>query len=129
MINLISKLWGSEEWLVNVNDKFVQYCAKILRLNKGIQCSLHFHAKKDETFYILEGEVLLEVSKNKMLNLEDADIEVYHMKVGDQIRIKPLQPHRFRAYTDKAKILEVSTFHDDKDSYRLEVSKKIEEKT
>jgi len=122
VIKTVKKLWGYEEWLVNEDI----YCAKFLHLNKGYQCSLHFHKNKDETFYILEGEILLELSKNKMLNLKDADIEVYYLKEGQQVRICPMQPHRFRALTDIAKLLEVSTFHSDVDSYRIEKSRKID---
>jgi len=120
VIKEVKKLWGREEWLVNTD----LYCSKFLYLNKGYQCSLHFHKFKDETFYILEGEILLELAKNKMLNLEDADIEVYRLKKGQQINICTFQPHRFRAITNTAKILEVSTTHSDEDSYRLEKSKR-----
>jgi len=53
----VDKDWGRELWIVN-NDK---YCGKILELNKGYRCSIHYHKIKDETFYILEGRVLMEI--------------------------------------------------------------------
>lgn len=46
MLKLITKLWGHEEWLVN-NEL---YCAKFLCLEKGAQCSLHYHEKKIRLF-------------------------------------------------------------------------------
>ncbi len=112
MLKKVKKLWGSEEWLVN-NEK---YCAKFLNLEKGFKCSLHSHKKKDETFYVLEGRVLIEGEGNTTTIL---------YKNGS-IRIKPGEVHRFYALTERAKILEVSTHHDDEDSYRLEKSRKIE---
>ena len=57
MIKWVAKLWGAEKWLVN-NEI---YCAKELILVNGYQCSLHYHKIKDETFYILEGEVEIEM--------------------------------------------------------------------
>ena len=55
-IKKVDKVWGSEEWIVN-NDK---YCGKILNLKKGFRGSVHHHKNKNETFYLLEGRVLLE---------------------------------------------------------------------
>lgn len=105
----IQKKWGNEEWLVN-NEK---YCAKFLNLVKGHQSSFHYHRIKDETFYILEGEVNLEVP-NKVC---------YCLQKNDSYRIYPGRLHRFSAITPTAKILEISTTHCDEDSYRLEKSK------
>lgn len=52
------KLWGQEEILVN-NDL---YCGKRLTvLNKGLACSLHWHLKKLETFFIATGVLYLQV--------------------------------------------------------------------
>ena len=48
-----TKGWGYEEWVVN-NDL---YCGKKLVLFKNKKCSLHFHIKKDETFYIQKGVI------------------------------------------------------------------------
>lgn len=112
MINHVEKLWGSEDWLVN-NEK---YCAKILNLNKGFACSLHYHNVKDETFYIMEGVVSLEVNGYKKV-----------LSIGEQIRIKPEVAHRFTSLTQTARVLEVSTTHDDKDTIRLEDSKVVNE--
>lgn len=108
-VKLVPKLWGHEKWLEN-NEK---YCCKILSLNKGYQCSLHYHKEKDEMFLITKGHVRLELGK-KTIN----------MNQGHFIRIPPGVAHRFSGITD-SEILEVSTHHDDKDSYRLEKSKKV----
>ena len=107
MIKKVKKLWGSEEWLVN-NEL---YCAKFLNLKKGFQCSLHYHKVKDETFYILEGTIELQVEGR-----------YFKLLTGMERRIRPFEAHRFKALSQKAKMLEVSSHHDDEDSYRLEKS-------
>ena len=55
MVRIIQKVWGEEHWIVNR-----EYAGKKMVLYKGKQCSLHFHKKKDETFHVIKGKVLLE---------------------------------------------------------------------
>lgn len=105
----VSKLWGYEKWLEN-NDK---YCCKLLVVNKGFQCSLHYHKEKDEMFYVSKGQVRLE-----------SDGKVSYMKEGNFARILPGTKHRFRGVEDSV-IIEVSTHHDESDSHRIEESRKV----
>lgn len=104
----VTKLWGKETWLEN-NEK---YCCKILTLKKGFQCSLHRHAVKDEMFLVIDGHVRLEAGER-----------VLEMREGHFVRIQPGVLHRFRGIEDST-IIEVSTHHDDADSYRVEESRK-----
>ena len=108
-LKIVMKVWGSEEWIVNTD----KYCGKILRLSEGYRCSYHHHKKKDETFYVLSGRVLLE--------LEDKGII---LNAGDLQRILPKQNHRFTGLA-RSDMIEFSTHHDDKDSYRETQSEKI----
>lgn len=111
MPKIVQKVWGSEEWLVNSD----LYCVKILRIMPGFMCSLHYHPIKDETFYVTNGNVLLEVGDC-----------TYELAVGDSERILPSTPHRFRSVGKySATILEASTHHDDADVVRIEESRKI----
>ncbi len=105
----VDKVWGSEEWIANTD----KYCGKILNLNKGFRCSLHYHKNKDETFYILEGSVLMEFDGEKKI-----------MVKGDTQRIMPGQKHRFTGLKN-SKIIEFSTHHEDSDSYRETQSEKV----
>ena len=105
----VQKEWGKEIWIVNRD-----YCGKKLILNKGFRCSMHYHKNKDETFYILSGKVLLEIGMQKNIMLP-----------GDSILIKPGQKHRFTGLED-SEIMEFSTHHEDSDSYRGEVSGKVD---
>lgn len=109
-IGRVSKMWGAEYWLVN-NDK---YCMKLLEINPGYQCSLHYHKIKDETFLLVSGEARLTVNDF-----------IHHMVPSNQIRINPNDIHRFGSLRG-ALIIEISTHHDDADTYRLEESRKIE---
>jgi D-beta-D-heptose 7-phosphate kinase/D-beta-D-heptose 1-phosphate adenosyltransferase len=108
----VPKVWGYEKWLEN-NDK---YCSKLLSLKKGYQCSLHFHKLKDEMFLVTLGHVRFELGD-----------EILHMMPGSFIRVSPGVKHRFRGMED-SEILEISTHHSEEDSYRIEESRKVEEK-
>lgn len=110
----VDKLWGYELWLVN-NEK---YCAKILKINPGYQCSLHYHKVKDETFYVLTGTVHLEEE------YPDRYPRVWRVLIaGDSHRIYPGTPHRFYTTSQTgATVLEISTHHDEGDVVRLEES-------
>ena len=108
-VGIVQKVWGYERWLTN-NDK---YCCKLLSLNKGYQCSLHYHKNKDETFVVTKGHVRLEKGN-----------EVLHLREGAFVRLTPGTVHRFTGLEDSM-IMEVSTHHDEGDSYRLENSKRV----
>lgn len=111
----VAKLWGLEEWLVN-NDS---YCAKLLWITPGFQCSLHYHPVKCETFVALDGLIRVEyyVDKQKFDTL----------LVGrnrDTLTLPPNTPHRFWSMGGEGGLLlEVSTTHSDTDVIRLEDSK------
>lgn len=109
-VEILPKVWGYEKWLEN-NEK---YCSKLLYLKQGYQCSLHYHKIKDETFLITKGHVRFELGK-----------KVLHMRTGHFIRVHPGVLHRFRGIED-SEILEISTHHSEDDSFRLEKSKKVE---
>jgi D-beta-D-heptose 7-phosphate kinase/D-beta-D-heptose 1-phosphate adenosyltransferase len=105
----VPKLWGEEKWLEN-NDK---YCCKQLTIKKGYQCSLHYHKVKDEMFLLTKGHIRLELGD-----------KVLYMREGNFVRVPTGVPHRFRGLEDSV-IIEISTHHEDSDSYRLEESRKV----
>ena len=105
----VKKEWGKEQWIVNR-----AYCGKKLILNKGYRCSMHYHKNKDETFYVLKGKVLMEIKNKKHIMLP-----------GHSILIEPNTKHRFTGLED-SEIMEFSTHHEDSDSYREELSGKID---
>lgn len=103
------KAWGSEICLVN-NDK---YCGKILNFNKGSKFSMHYHMKKHETWYVLEGKFIF-----KWIDTTCADIQEKTIISTDVLVIPPGLPHQLIAL-ENSKIIEISTMHEDNDSYRI----------
>ena len=111
-IKTVNKDWGSELWLAN--NKEHDYCGKILTVNPGFSTSLHFHSSKHETFYVLEGE--LEVVT---IDTETTESTSTFLQPGDAFEISQNVPHRLCANGVHVKFVEVSTFHEDGDSYRV----------
>jgi mannose-6-phosphate isomerase-like protein (cupin superfamily) len=107
----VYKIWGKEIWMANTP----LYCGKKLILKKGKRCSFHYHKIKDETFYIDSGRVMME--RRRIVG--EAEVESRIMVVGDVLRIPPGVPHRFSGLEDSV-IIEISTHHEDSDSYRIE---------
>jgi len=117
----VDKVWGQEVWLVN-NER---YCAKLLHVNAGWQCSLHMHPIKKETFIVLDGGVCLEVAQS---NIDSAPLITKQIQLisGDSYTLEPNTFHRFFSYTDQpAVILEISSTHSDDDVIRLEDSRPL----
>ncbi|MBW2987579.1 cupin domain-containing protein, partial [Candidatus Woesearchaeota archaeon] len=111
----VDKVWGSEDWIVNYEQS--NYCGKRLILNKGYQCSIHYHKIKSEVFYINKGLVLMQAYGKEKL-----------MTPGDSLLIEPGTKHRFIGLSD-AEIIEFSSHHKEEDSYRDEPSGKIDDVT
>jgi len=110
-IKEVKKVWGKELWIVN-SDK---YCGKLLYLDKGASSSYHYHKKKEETFFCIEGQVALNIEgKDYMLN-----------QFSRPKTIKPYQKHSFMGITNSL-IIEISTHHDDADVFRITESKPAE---
>lgn len=105
----IPKGWGSEEiWATN--DK---YCGKLLNFNVGAKFSMHFHALKDETWYVLEGRFIVEC-----IDTRNASTYTKTLTKGDVWYNPPLLPHRLTCI-EKGSIIEVSTPDSVEDNYRV----------
>ena len=105
----VEKGWGSE-LIWATNDK---YCGKLLQFNEDSKFSMHFHAEKDETWYVLSGRFLIE-----WIDTKTAEIHDQYLNVGDTWRNLPLLPHRIRCI-EKGTIIEVSTPDSVEDNYRV----------
>jgi len=90
---IVEKPWGREIWYAHERE----YAGKILEIKKGFRSSLHYHEKKKETMYVLEGEVRI-IKKDGELTLNE----------GESITINPGEIHRIVPLRD-SKILESST--------------------
>jgi mannose-6-phosphate isomerase-like protein (cupin superfamily) len=110
-VHIEPKGWGREVWLVN-ND---QYCGKILEIDKGKHCSLHYHKLKRESFYLESGKLIVRIKQS----LDSNVVEEFQMDVGECMDVEPGTVHQLEAVED-TKLFEFSTTHFDSDSYRLE---------
>lgn len=110
LTGLVEKGWGSENiWATN--DK---YCGKLLNFKSGAKFSMHFHAVKDETWYVLSGRfkvITIDTSNSKR--------EVNILTPGETWHNPPLQPHQLICLQEGS-IIEVSTADSVADNYRIE---------
>ena len=107
---IVQKGWGKEIWFVNNNE----YCGKILCFNKGKKFSMHYHIEKKETWYIAKGKFLFSwICPTKGIVYNE------YLNIGDVITNERGEAHQMEALED-GEIFEVSTFHKDSDSYRIE---------
>ena len=105
----VEKGWGSE-LIFATNDK---YCGKLLKFNQGAKFSMHFHAEKDETWYVLDG--LFEVH---IINTDIASTTIKFLHPGQTLRNLPLVPHQVFCI-EEGTIIEVSTPDSVEDNYRI----------
>ena len=109
-MKVVEKVWGHELWVVNCPE----YCGKLLHVNKGFTCSVHYHPVKQESFYCLEGHVELHVEGH-----------TYQLDAtAEPVTIKPSQKHCFTGVDNKSVLLEVSTEHSETDVVRITESRK-----
>jgi mannose-6-phosphate isomerase len=97
--NRIEKPWGYE-LIWALTDR---YCGKLLVIRAGQELSLQFHREKDESWYVLEGRVQLELAA---AGQKATSSEV--VTPGVAFHITPGTVHRVRALEDTT-IVEVST--------------------
>jgi mannose-6-phosphate isomerase len=94
----VPKPWGHE----TIWAQSDRYVGKILHINAGQELSVQYHNKKDETAYLLSGEIVYRVRS-------DADLlEDVRLRIGESFRITPGTVHQMVALTD-CDVLEVST--------------------
>ena len=104
------KKWGYELWIVN--DSF---CGKILHFDKkGSKFSMHMHQHKSECQMCYVGKFLL-----KYIDPHNAAVLEREINVGDIINIPQCQCHQLIALENDSEIFEVSSHHEDSDSWRV----------
>lgn len=107
------KSWGFEHWFVN-NEK---YCGKLLYVRKDEWSSkgkYHYHKIKDETFFVIDGVLLLDFTDEDDRPLHSIELDQY-----ESFNVPPGMKHRFTSMSPEGcKFIEASTTHDEEDSYR-----------
>jgi len=93
----VDKPWGYElVWASTAH-----YVGKILHIDQGHALSLQYHERKDETIYVLRGEILLRLVEH------ETTIE-RRMPEGSQVHLTPGTVHQFEALVT-SDLLEAST--------------------
>lgn len=96
-VTRVPKPWGHEIIWARTD----RYVGKILHILAGHALSVQYHEKKDETVYLLAGELKYWVKTGETM------IDM-HLRVGDAFRITPHTIHYMEAVTD-CDVLEAST--------------------
>jgi len=97
VVRTVPKPWG-HELIFAENEK---YAGKILHLQGGHSLSLQYHERKDETLFVLQGELDL------MVDIEGS-MQLLRLTPGEAFRIRPGVRHRLIAERD-CDIVEVSS--------------------
>ena len=93
----VEKPWGYEV----IWAKTDRYVGKILHIEPGQVLSLQYHNKKDESIYVLTGEIILRLQQGETL------IE-RRMREGEAFHIAARTIHQFEAVVS-SDLLEAST--------------------
>jgi mannose-6-phosphate isomerase-like protein (cupin superfamily) len=96
-ITHVPKPWGYE-LIFAVTDRYV---GKILHVNQGHSLSLQYHEMKEETLYVVDGELRLTIE-------HDGDRRELPLRKGEAFHIPPRLIHRMYAVVD-TDVAEVST--------------------
>ncbi len=103
----IDKPWGHEIWWALTEH----YAGKVLHVEAGHRLSLQYHERKDETVYLLRGDMRYWVKRAEGAGERAPDasgLEDVHLTAGEAFRITPFTVHYMEAITD-CDILEAST--------------------
>jgi mannose-6-phosphate isomerase len=93
----VEKPWGYEI----VWAETERYVGKVLHIRAGHKLSRQYHERKDETFYVQTGEMLLEIG-------DAAAARTMRLGPGEAFHCPPRTIHRMVATTD-VDVIEVST--------------------
>jgi len=96
-VQRLPKPWGYEV----IFAKTGRYIGKILHVKKGECLSLQYHEMKEETLYVVAGELKLTIE-------HDGDRREVTLRAGEAFHIPPRLIHRMEAVVD-TDVAEVST--------------------
>lgn len=93
----VEKPWGYEL----IWAKTDRYVGKIIHIEPGHLLSLQYHNRKDETIFVLKGEIIFRIKEGDRL------VE-RRMSQGESVHIPPLTVHQMEALSS-TDLLEAST--------------------
>ena len=93
----VEKPWGHELIWARTD----RYVGKILHIEAGHALSLQYHHRKDESIYVLTGEIILRMQ-------QDETVIERRLAAGEAFHIHPKLIHQFEAVVT-SDLLEAST--------------------
>ena len=96
-VRTVHKPWGHETIWAHTD----RYVGKILHIKAGHALSVQYHERKDETVYLLAGEIRYSVD-------EGSGLRDVGLKAGESFHVTPGTIHSMEAITD-CDVLEAST--------------------
>jgi mannose-6-phosphate isomerase-like protein (cupin superfamily) len=96
-VKRVPKPWGYEL----IFAKTARYVGKILHINRGESLSLQYHEIKEETLFVVAGELKLTIEI-------DGERRELPLRAGEAFHIAPRTIHRMEAIED-TDVAEVST--------------------
>jgi mannose-6-phosphate isomerase-like protein (cupin superfamily) len=97
-VRRVEKPWGYELIFAHTD----RYVGKLLHIEPGQALSLQFHHRKDETFFVSQGEIELQVE-------EAGELVRRPLRVGESYHVMPGTRHRMVAGVTGCELFEVST--------------------
>ena len=110
--SVTNKDWGNIIKIVDNEEN--NYSGRIINLNQNQMTSTHFHSKKHKTIYVLQGTLTIEIIEPT--NGETISFDVDSEECFD---IEQNVAHRLMAKDGGVTAIEISTFHQDEDVYRV----------
>ena len=99
-VETVDKPWGKEIWWAHAKGL---YMGKTLEIKNGHRLSMQYHEQKDESIYVLDGTLVLELGDGE-------NLQQIILNEGGTWHITPGTIHRFCAPpTHDVKLIEVST--------------------
>ena len=96
-VRIVPKPWGHEVIWAQTD----RYVGKLLHIKAGHALSVQYHERKDETIFLLRGEMVYRVQ-------EDGELRDVRLGEGESFRNVPGTIHQMEAVTD-CDVLEAST--------------------
>lgn len=108
--SVVNKDWGNIIKIVDNEEN--NYSGRIINLNENEKTTTHFHSKKHKTFYVLSGTLTIQITEPT-----NGDIISFDVDSEECFDIEQNVAHCLLANNGGVTIVEISTFHDDRDEY------------
>jgi quercetin dioxygenase-like cupin family protein len=105
-VRYVEKPWGHEVIWAHTP----LYVGKVLHIKAGQALSVQYHEQKDETIFLLRGEMVYRVGEVGDAGDVVGELKEISLKAGESFRNEPGTVHQMEAVTD-CDVLEASTPH------------------